>query len=272
MSTNALTTHAPAPMPESPLPREILSQLYSSMMKVRLLQQRIHTAPQTGEAILSGAIQNAEDGDVVVTSGLHPVVEILRGADTSTFLKPKLAGKKHPQTIDAIQKVVAAESAIAPSVAAGLALAMRRSQLQSVVLAFFPGKVTQGATWDQAAAFAASCRAPLVLIVDSTQSRKGVSHEGRDLSRWPMPTIAVDGRDVIAVYRVVKEAASCARKGHGPTLVDCTNFVVPGTRGRDSRDPLTTFQGYLQRHNAWSDDYLQLHDELKRSLGLNKGR
>jgi TPP-dependent pyruvate/acetoin dehydrogenase alpha subunit len=87
-----------------------------------------------------------------------------------------------------------------------------------------------------------------------------------------MPTIAVDGRDVIAVYRVIKEAISSARKGHGPTLVDCVNFVTPGTRGKDERDPVSSFRGYLKRHNAWSDDYLAIEESLRKELGVTGRR
>lgn len=87
-----------------------------------------------------------------------------------------------------------------------------------------------------------------------------------------MPTIAVDGRDVIAVYRVTKEAISAARKGHGPTLVDCVNFLAPGSRGKDTRDPVASFRGYLKRHNAWSNDYESIEENLRRELGSSPRR
>jgi hypothetical protein len=273
MSTTAPKPSAPTAMLESPLPREILGQLYGSMLKARLLEQRIRIAPHTGEAVLSGALQNAEQGDIVVTAGSHPVIEILCGADASTFTKPKLSTKKQPQPAVAPDtKVIAAEGAVVAAAAAGLALALRRGGSPAVALAFVSGNVTKGIAWEKATAFATSYRVPLVLIADWTQSRATRSHEGRDLSRWPLPTIAVDGRDVIAVYRVVKEATASARKGHGPTLVDCVDFVAPGTRGKDGRDPLATFQGYLKRHNAWSDDYLKLQQQLQNELGLSKRR
>jgi TPP-dependent pyruvate/acetoin dehydrogenase alpha subunit len=73
---------------------------------------------------------------------------------------------------------------------------------------------------------------------------------------------------VIAVYRVTKEAVSSARKGHGPTLIDCVNFLAPGTRGKDDRDPVTTFRGYLKRHNAWSDDFLATEESLRKEIGI----
>jgi TPP-dependent pyruvate/acetoin dehydrogenase alpha subunit len=72
---------------------------------------------------------------------------------------------------------------------------------------------------------------------------------------------------VIAVYRVTKEAISAARRGHGPTLVDCVNYLAPGRRGRDERDPLLTFRGYLERHNLWSDFwYSELHSKYKQEV------
>jgi TPP-dependent pyruvate/acetoin dehydrogenase alpha subunit len=47
----------------------------------------------------------------------------------------------------------------------------------------------------------------------------------------------VDGNDVVAVYRVASEAIAHARKGHGPTLIDC-RLSIPA-------DPLQNMRNYL---------------------------
>jgi 2-oxoisovalerate dehydrogenase E1 component len=41
---------------------------------------------------------------------------------------------------------------------------------------------------------------------------------------YGMPGVAVDGNDVLAVYRVAGEAVERARLGGGPTLIECTTF------------------------------------------------
>lgn len=272
MATEPTTVNAPTPMLESPLPREVLAHLYGSMMKAQLLEKRLRKAAHTSEAILSGALQNAQAEDVIVSAQPHPVLEALLGADVSLLLRPKLETKKKTDMQAMDSKIVVAGPETAPAVAAGLGLALKRAQASGIAILILPGKNTKGAAWNQATTFAAEQRVPLVIIADWTESRTSRSHEGRDLSHWPFPTIAVDGRDVIGVYRVTKEAISSARKGHGPTLVDCVNFVAPGSRGKDGRDPLNSFRGYLKRHNAWSDEYNTLEANLSREIGEVKAR
>jgi pyruvate dehydrogenase E1 component alpha subunit len=46
-----------------------------------------------------------------------------------------------------------------------------------------------------------------------------------------VPAIAVDGNDVLAVYRVASESIFKARHRRGPTLIECVTSVVPGSNG-----------------------------------------
>lgn len=234
---------------EAPLPQEVLHHLYSTMLRARMLAQRLRVNDPLGEAMVSGALQDAELRDVIVSAEANPVLEVLRGAELTRFLGNKIEGVPLSAA-----NVVAANAGSLAGIAAGMAIASVRSGSDAVVLAFAAGRATGGAAFGEATAFAAKNRLPIIFLVDWTRMRSSSrNHDGRELSHWPLPTIAVDGRDVIAVYRVTKEAIGAARRGHGPTLVDCVNFLAPGGRGRDERDPLAAYRGYLQRHNAWSD-------------------
>ena len=251
--------------PEAPLPHAVLHHLYATMLRARLLEQRLRSAVHTGEAILAGTLQNAEATDVIVSATAHSVLEALRGTEVDALLRGNNEGSEG--------RVVIAEEKIFAGIASGLATAGRRNQSNWVVVAFAPGRLTRGSSFEKATRFAASHRLPLVILADFTDSRRSSrNHDGRNLSHWPFPTIAVDGRDVIAVYRVTREAINAARRGHGPTLVDCVNFLAPGSRGRDQRDPLLSYRGYLQRHNAWSDLWhSDLLSRYKQELGA-RGR
>ena len=65
-------------------------------------------------------------------------------------------------------------------------------------------------------------------------------HQTSDLSETSraqvcgVPIIPVDGGDVVAVYRVATESITHARKGNGPTLIDC--IFEPS----EARDPSGT--------------------------------
>ncbi len=232
MATSPTST---APPLEAPLPHQVLSELYSRMVQARALAKKNRTAQKASEAVLAATLQNVEPEDQLVSAGPHPVLASL--ACTYPDHQLVVAG---PET--------------AASLATGLALAAKNSHNSGLVVALLPSRHTRGAMWQQATDFAAEHRLPIVFVADGTEGRPSRNHDGRELSHWPFPTIAVDGRDVIAVYRVAKEAISAARRGHGPTLVDCVNFVAPGRRGRDDRDPIASFRGYLKRHGAWTSE------------------
>jgi len=262
MSTE-LAVASVAPVLEPPLPREVLNRLYSTMLHARQFGQRFRST-HYGEAILAGTLQNTTDNDTIVSATSSPVLEILRGADPATILARK-AKRNADELAPPESKIIVPDADSFLSFASGIAFAHRRAQSDSIVLVFAPGKLTRSRAFQQSIDFAGAHRLPLVVLADFTDARSSSrNHDGASLSHWPSPTIAVDGRDVIAVYRVTKEATSAARRGHGPTLIDCVNFLAPGPRGRDTRDPLKTFRAYLERHNTWDSELAALTMEAGR--------
>ncbi len=61
-----------------------------------------------------------------------------------------------------------------------------------------------------------------------------------------MPHIAVDGNDVVAVYRVAHEAIERARRDRGPTLIECIGFRVKGQPAGRHLDPVANMERYLR--------------------------
>jgi hypothetical protein len=263
----ATETSNPPLLLEAPLPKDVLSSLYQNMLKARLVTKRWPRASRISEAVVAGALLNLEDGDVLVSAGTNPVLVTLKRESSATA--PVEKHESDGNATDVQNQVIAVGDRLATAIAAGIALGLKRAQSNAAVLTYIDGRMTRGKAWEEALQFASSYRLPVVFIADSSNGRSPRKHEGRDLSHWPCPTIAVDGRDVIAVYRVTKEAISAARRGHGPTVVDCISFLAPGRRGVDERDPLATYRGYLKRHNAWSDEWYQsLEERLKEELGI----
>jgi len=256
---NISTTPSPAPPPEVPLSTQVLQQFFATMLKVRLLAAHHRQEVTIAEAIITGTLPNLDENDIVICA---------EPAQTLEALLPRIETNSREKS-----RLIPAESNVVAAIATGLACGLRLAGSSAVAVALLPGKATTGRFAEQLLHFAREFRdVPLVLIADWTASRQSYrDHHGHALSHWPAPTIAVDGRDVIAVYRVTKEAITAARRGHGPTLVDCVNFLAPGSRGRDNRDPLASFGGYLQRHNAWSDAWHEeLQTRLKTELALSR--
>ena len=81
---------------------------------------------------------------------------------------------------------------------------------------------------------------------DSKAKAEGISLNKKVCS---FPSMAVDGNDAVAVYRVAHEAIAHARMGHGPTLIDCQiDLSNPG-------DPILNMQNYLTRKGLFTDGF-----------------
>ncbi len=99
---------------------------------------------------------------------------------------------------------------------------------------------------------------------------------------YGMPGVVVDGQDVIEVYRVTKEAVDRARRGDGPTLIECKTYrLVPHSTSDDDRfyrsreevaawrerDPLRLTRAYLEGVGLWDEAReVQLRDACLREV------
>jgi pyruvate dehydrogenase E1 component alpha subunit len=50
---------------------------------------------------------------------------------------------------------------------------------------------------------------------------------------YGIPGVTVDGTDVLAVYRAAREALGRARRGEGPTLIECKTMRIRGHSEHD---------------------------------------
>jgi len=95
---------------------------------------------------------------------------------------------------------------------------------------------------------------------------------------YGMPGVVVDGNDLLAVRQVMREAAERARKGEGPTLVECKTYRMGGHSTSDDptryvpaeelaewaeRDPVERFRRFLEHAGLWSEG---LEGELQASV------
>lgn len=83
---------------------------------------------------------------------------------------------------------------------------------------------------------------PIIFVVENNLWAIGMSHlrATSDPEIWKkgpafgMPGVHVDGMDVLKVREVAKEAVTRARRGEGPTLVECETYRF---RGHSLADP-----------------------------------
>jgi pyruvate dehydrogenase E1 component alpha subunit len=88
---------------------------------------------------------------------------------------------------------------------------------------------------------------------------------------YAMPSIVIDGNDFFKVHETVKQAVEHARKGGGPSLVECKTMRMRGHAIHDNmsyvpkellaeweaRDPLVRFEIRLRELELLDDDKLK---------------
>lgn len=171
-----------------------------------------------------------------------------------------------------------------PLHATGYAMAaQRRGEVGSgdpgvdmAVIAYFGDGATSQGDISEALGFAAVNQAPVVFFCQNNQW--AISAPTSVQTRVPIyqrawgfgvPSVRVDGNDVVATWAVTAEALERARNGGGPTFIEAVTFRRGAhttsddpTRYRTAeeeaywaeRDPLARVRARLEAVGAWSDD------------------
>ncbi len=149
-------------------------------------------------------------------------------------------------------------------VMAGVALAFRLRGRDRVALAFSDEAETSASAWHEGVNFAGVQRCPLIVVVQAGTEPDDGAHArpsgcGPMADGYGVAGASVDGGDVLAVRRAVREAAERARAGDGATLIEARGCPVsrraervggedPGGRGgRRPPDPVARFRARLIR-------------------------
>ncbi|HXD89984.1 MAG TPA: pyruvate dehydrogenase (acetyl-transferring) E1 component subunit alpha [Candidatus Binataceae bacterium] len=127
-------------------------------------------------------------------------------------------------------------------IATGLGLSIRYRDEPEVVCCFFgDGALPQGA-FHESLNLASLWKLPVVFICENnfygmgTMVQNAICQEERYRFAEPykMPGVRVDGMNVLDVYRAATEAATRAREGDGPSLIEAVTYRF---RGHSMSDP-----------------------------------
>jgi len=153
-------------------------------------------------------------------------------------------------------------------IACGAALAAQLEERGDVTACFFGDGAAAEGEFHEALNIASVWRLPIVFVCENNQyaanNAVGAQHPRPDIAAhaaaYDMPGVIVDGNDVLAVSAAAREAGVRARRGEGPTLLECKTYrwhfhamravVPPETRAADeiaawkARDPIAR----LERH------------------------
>jgi TPP-dependent pyruvate/acetoin dehydrogenase alpha subunit len=252
---------ASAATPHPLISNERLQHLYVTLLRTRLLRQRNRlkqdVAPLVArEAIVTGTVTHLAEGDVVMPVAGDRLPALARGH----ALRRVLAGARFPGVL---ASPASAEARFA--VATGHALA--RQGTNQVALAFSGTGVTSLDALRPSLAYAAAHKLGVVFVIESSADSDVSS--AKHIERLGLYGIPVDGNDVVAIYRVAQEAILRARRGVGPTLIDCKPWPLDG-----DTDPVRRLEQALERRGLSVDKLKKrtlatFHKEL---LAFNRNR
>jgi pyruvate dehydrogenase E1 component alpha subunit len=143
-----------------------------------------------------------------------------------------------------------------PPIATGAALAAQYQGKDSVAVCFFgDGAANQGTT-HEAMNLATCWKLPVVFINENnmygisccTADSMCVADIADRAAAYDMPGVMIDGNDVMAVYDAASEAIERARRGEGPSLIECKTYRHKGHFEGDpcvyrSEDEMTEWKG-----------------------------
>jgi Dehydrogenase E1 component len=155
----------------------------------------------------------------------------------------------------------------------GVAMAGRYLGQNIVALTWIGDGGSSTGAFHEGLNFAASQRAPFVLVVENNQwaystpvaRQVPVKNLADRAVAYGITSKITDGNDVVAVYATTKEAVEECRAGHGPVLIEVKTHRMKGHAQHDpaeyvpkemveywkARDPIARYEKFLTENKIW---------------------
>jgi pyruvate dehydrogenase E1 component alpha subunit len=192
------------------------------------------------------------------------------------FSRGHFHGNQMPEGVNALSPQIIIGAQIIQ--AAGVALGMKKRGQKSIALTYTgDGGASQGDFYE-GMNFAGAYKAPAIFVVQNNHFAISVPVEKQSAAKTiaqkavsvGIPGIRVDGMDVLAVYKAVRDARDRAVNGEGPSLIETVTYrygphTLAGddpTRYRteeldnewEKKDPLIRFRKFLENKGLWSEE------------------
>lgn len=291
-----------APPQSQDLPEGLTSSdlldIYSTMVLVRKLDERVWALNRQGQAAIVASCQGHEaaqlaavwalrasapdyfcftyyrDLGVTTALGLTPLESIL--GFMAKDGEPMSGARQFPQHGAMPElKFVNSSSVIGPHApqAVGFALSRRMTGRDTVVACFFGDGATSQGEVHEAMNFASIHRLPVIFLIENngyaistpTRRQMAIEHVAQRAAAYAMRGTTVDGTDVIASYQAVSDAVMYAAAGNGPSIVELNvERYLPHT----SDDDDTLYRARAEVEEARLRDPLKKLQELLMKAGL----
>lgn len=291
---------------------KIEKKLYYNMLLIRRFEEKLLEVFAYGK--LAGSMFHVSIGQEAVAAGVCSAIEhtdyitsnhrghghfIAKGGDLNKMMA-ELYGKAtgyckgkggSMHIADVEQGHLGANGIVGGgfAIATGAAYAISLQNTDQVSVCFFGDGSTNEGLFHESLNMAGLWKLPIIYICEnnlyalSTPYKKAFASKtiAERASAYNMPGIAVDGMNVLAVRAATKEAAERARRGEGPTLIECKTYRFFGhsrgdvaiyrTREEEAqwkeRCPVATFgQKLLQDGILTSEEIAIIEKEIAERL------
>jgi TPP-dependent pyruvate/acetoin dehydrogenase alpha subunit len=280
------------------IPNEKLVAIYVSMLRCRLLQQRVAALFQQGRLnsdLHAASGREACSAAVGVDLQTEDTLSIAAGDWLPAFAKGLPAeillrifapqtDISSASTSAELQKrniLVEFNGSDQPAAVQDRAEALRSSKRPFVVAAFLQPLNNASSQWKKVVHAAAARKLPIVFVEHVVETRLSQTPSQPTRDKAPralfhgVPTIAVDAADPVALYRVTYEAITRARQGRGATMLECAAVPIIDSVDPSTNQPLhppdsvCIMESYMKRKGIQPDQFnRQVVAEFGRDLDL----
>ncbi|MBF0560078.1 MAG: thiamine pyrophosphate-dependent dehydrogenase E1 component subunit alpha [Nitrospirae bacterium] len=286
------------------MPHEVLLGLFRTMLFIRRFEEKIVAVYGMQdmktpvhlyigeEAIASAVCAHLKSDDYVFTThrshghclakGVAPGVLLAEFYGKKTGCCKGKGGSMHPAFPK--QGILGTTAIVGGGIplATGTALASVMKRDGKVTAVFFGDGASEEGTFHECMNFAALKRLPVIFVCENNfyatnsplTARQPHDNISARAEGYGIPGMRVDGNNVLEVYFAAEEAVLRARRGEGPTLVECATYRWKGHVGPDcdyekgcrplreledwmERCPVELYKEYLMRRQVITDKHVR---------------
>ncbi|ATQ60591.1 ABC transporter substrate-binding protein [Staphylococcus epidermidis] len=228
--------------------------IYKTMNEIRFFEEKVHKIFSDGripgfvhlyvgeEAVATGVMSQLSDDDYITSTHRGHGHAIAKGCDLNGMMAEIMGkrdglghGKGGSMHVAEIDKGMLGANGIVSGgfgLAIGASISIINQGKDNVVVCFFGDGAANEGNFHEGLNFASILDLPVLFICENNQFAEGTTHDYASASEtiaeraaaYNMPGVRVDGMDVVEVYKATQEAVERAKKGEGPTLIECDTY------------------------------------------------
>lgn len=282
------------------------------MLRIKHFEEKVHELYLTDrlfgmsphlsigqEAVASGACRALREDDYILSTHRGHGHCLAKGADMKLMMAEILGketgycrGRGGSMHIADVKSGNLGANGIAGGglpIAAGAGLSIKYRETDQVVACFFGDAASNQGTLHESVNLCAAFKLPVIFIcenniyglstpINKTSATPDIADRAKG---YNIPGAIVDGMDVIAVYQETAKAVERARRGDGPSLIECKTYRFLGHGASDHRPyrtreeekewmekcPIVRFKGRLAEDGVMTGEEINtMEEEVKKGV------